>query len=110
MSITMPTATVEGVQLTVTPFRRDAVIGTVGLPALLQLVPSPKLEEDKRAMKYSPGTMRRHAEIRSLVQRTLKATQKGKNVVGYARYIAAGINGEFGSGWSTPPITLWLAR
>ncbi|MEV0611084.1 DNA sulfur modification protein DndB [Polymorphospora rubra] len=109
MSITMPTAAVEGIQLTVTPFRSDAVIGTIGLPALLQLVPSPKLEEDKRAMKFSPGSMRRHAEIRSLVQRTLKATQKGRNVAGYARYIASGINGDFGSGWSTPPITLWLA-
>jgi hypothetical protein len=105
----MPTAAVEGIQLTVTPFRADAVIGTIGLPALLQLVPSPKVEKDKRAMKYSPGAMRRHAEIRSLVQRTLKASQKGRNVAGYARYIAAGINGDFGSGWSTPPITLWLA-
>lgn len=109
MSITMPTAAVEGIQLTVTPFRADAVIGTIGLPALMQLVPSPKLEEDKRAMKFSPGAMRRHAEIRSLVQRTLKATQKGRNVADYARYIASGINGDFGSGWSTPPITLWLA-
>ncbi|MGW0434090.1 DNA sulfur modification protein DndB [Micromonospora sp. NPDC003197] len=109
MSITMPTAAVEGIQLTVTPFRADAVIGTIGLPALLQLVPSPKVEEDKRALKFSSGAMRRHAEIRSLVQRTLKATQKGRNVAGYARYIAAGINGDFGSGWSTPPITLWLA-
>ncbi|GAB3152857.1 hypothetical protein GCM10027290_44470 [Micromonospora sonneratiae] len=109
MSITLPTAAVEGIQLTVTPFRADAVIGTIGLPALLQLVPSPKVEEDKRALKFSSGAMRRHAEIRSLVQRTLKATQKGRNVAGYARYIAAGINGDFGSGWSTPPITLWLA-
>lgn len=108
MSITMPTAAVEGIQLTVIPFRADAVIGTIGLPALLQLVPSPKLEEDKRAMKFSSGAMRRHAEIRSLVQRTLKASQKGRNVAAYARYIASGINGEFGSGWSTPPVTLWL--
>ncbi|MEO3743105.1 DNA sulfur modification protein DndB [Plantactinospora sp. B5E13] len=109
MSITLPTAAVEGIQLTVIPFRTDAVVGTVGLPALLQLVPSPKLEEDRRAMRYTPGAMRRHAEIRSLVQRTLKATQKGRNVEAYARYIAAGISGDFGSGWSTPPITLWLA-
>ncbi|MGI5145110.1 DNA sulfur modification protein DndB [Plantactinospora sp. CA-294935] len=109
MSITMPTAAVEGIQLTVTPFRADAVVGTIGLPALLQLVPSPKVEEDRRAMKFSPGAIRRHAEIRSLVQRTLKASQKGRNVASYARYIASGINGDFGSGWSTPPITLWLA-
>ena len=109
MSIAMPSAVAEGIQLTVTPFRPDAVIGTIGLPTLLQLVPNPKLEEDKRAMKFSPGAMRRHADIRALVQRTLKSTQKGRNVTGYARYIASGVNGDFGSGWSTPPITLWLA-
>jgi hypothetical protein len=109
MSITMPTAAVEGIQLTVSAFRSDAVIGTVSLPTLLQLVPSPKLEEDKQAMKYSPGATRRHAEVRSLVQRMLKSTQKGKNVGKYAKYIAAGISGDYGSGWSTPPVTLWLA-
>ncbi|MDG4829333.1 DNA sulfur modification protein DndB [Solwaraspora sp. WMMD1047] len=109
MLMPLPTAAVEGIQLTVTPFRPDAVIGTIALPALLQLVPSPKREEDKRAMKVSSGAVRRHAEIRSLVQRTLKSSQKGRNVAGYAHYIAAGINGDFGSGWSTPPITLWLA-
>ncbi|GAA2454104.1 DNA sulfur modification protein DndB [Streptomyces macrosporus] len=108
MPITMPTAAVEGVQLTVTPFRPDAVIGTMGLPTLLQLVPSPKAEEDKRALKYASGALRRHAEVRGLVQRMLKASQKGKNVTAYAAYIAAGVNGDHGSAWSTPPITLWL--
>lgn len=38
----------------------------------------------------------------------LKSTQKGRNVTSYAAYIASGVNGEHGSGWSTPPITLWL--
>lgn len=109
MSLTMPTASVEGIPLTVTPFRANAAVGTIGLPTLMQLVPSPKLEEDRRAMRYSPGATRRHAEIRALVQRALRATQKGRNVAGYARYIAAGINGDHGSAWSTPPITLWLA-
>jgi hypothetical protein len=108
MNLTMPTATVEGIQLTVTPFRPDAVIGTMGLPTLLQLVPSPKTEEDTRALKYASGTMRRHAEVRGLVQRMLKASQKGRNVTSYASYIASGINGDHGSAWSTPPITLWL--
>lgn len=108
MPLTMPTASVEGVQLTVIPFRPDAVIGTMGLPTLLQLVPSPKAEEDKRALKYASGTLRRHAEIRGLVQRMLKASQKGRNVASYASYIASGINGTHGSAWSTPPITLWL--
>ncbi|MCT2590883.1 hypothetical protein LHJ74_13345 [Streptomyces sp. N2-109] len=108
LTLSMPTATAEGIQLTVMPFRADAVVGTIGLPTLLQLVPSPKVEEDKRAMKYSSGAMRRHAEVRALVQRMLKSTQKGKNVGSYAAYIAAGIKGEYASGWSTPPITLWL--
>ncbi|WP_030888501.1 MULTISPECIES: DNA sulfur modification protein DndB [Streptomyces] len=108
MALTMPTTTVEGIQLTVMPFRTDAAIGTMGLPTLLQLVPSPKAEEDKRALKYAPGALRRHAEVRGLVQRVLKSTQKGRNVTAYAAYIAAGINGEYGAGWSTPPITLWL--
>ncbi|MEU6017456.1 DNA sulfur modification protein DndB [Streptomyces sp. NPDC047515] len=51
----------------------------------------------------------RHAELRSLVQRALKSTQKGKNVGSYAEYIADGVNGELGAGWSTPPITFWHA-
>ncbi len=108
MTLAMPTAAVEGIQLTVTPFRPDAVIGTMALPTLLQLVPSPKAEEDKRALKYAPGTLRRHAEVRALVQRMLKTTQKGRNVTSYAAYIADGVNGDHGSGWSTPPVTLWL--
>lgn len=108
MTIPMPSTAVEGIQLTVIPFRPDAVIGTMGLPTLLQLVPSPKTEEDKRALKYASGALRRHAEVRALVQRMLKATQKGRNVTSYASYIAAGISGEHGSAWSTPPITLWL--
>lgn len=108
MTLTLPTTTVEGIQLTVIPFRLDAVIGTMGLSTLLQLVPSPKTEEDKRALKYAPGALRRHAEVRGLVQRMLKSTQKGRNVTSYASYIASGVNGEYGSGWSTPPITLWL--
>ncbi len=107
MSITMPTAA-EGIRLTVTPFRPDAVIGAMGLPTLLQLVPSPKAEEDKRALKYASGTVRRHAEVRGLVQRMLKASQKGRNVAPYASYIARGVNGGHGVAWSTPPITLWL--
>ncbi|WP_165966989.1 hypothetical protein [Actinomadura sp. 7K507] len=39
----------------------------------------------------------------------LKSTQKGKNVGHCVRYIGTGIKEEFGSGRSTPPITLWQA-
>ncbi|MEE4495352.1 DNA sulfur modification protein DndB [Streptomyces sp. BE230] len=109
MRITMPTAVIEGTQLTVMPFRADAVIGTMSVPTLVQLVPSPRREEDTKTLKAASGAVRRHAELRALVQRALKSTQKGKNVGSYAEYIADGVNGELGSGWSTPPITFWHA-
>ncbi|MFH9684852.1 DNA sulfur modification protein DndB [Streptomyces sp. NPDC017413] len=109
MRITMPTAVIEGTQLTVMPFRADAVIGTMSVPTLVQLVPSPRREEDVKTLKAASGAVRRHAELRSLVQRALKSTQKGKNVGSYAEYIADGVKGELGAGWSTPPITFWHA-
>jgi hypothetical protein len=105
----MPTAVVEGTQLTVMPFRDDAVIGTMSVPALVQLVPSPRAEEDTKKLKAASGLIRRHAELRATVQRTLKSSQKGKNVGPYAEYIGNGLKGEFGAGWSTPPITMWHA-
>ncbi|WP_225077831.1 DNA sulfur modification protein DndB [Streptomyces sp. CoT10] len=109
MRLTMPTAVVEGTQLTVMPFRDDAVVGTMSVPALVQLVPSPRAEEDPRKLKAASGLVRRHAELRATVQRTLKSSQKGKNVGPYAEYIAAGLKGELGAAWSTPPVTLWHA-
>ncbi|MFF4571621.1 DNA sulfur modification protein DndB [Streptomyces sp. NPDC001410] len=109
MRLTMPTAVVEGTQLTVMPFRDDAVVGTMSVPTLVQLVPSPRAEEDPRKLKAASGLVRRHAELRATVQRTLKSSQKGKNVGPYAEYIAAGLKGELGAAWSTPPITLWHA-
>ncbi|MFF8953439.1 hypothetical protein ACF09I_32230 [Streptomyces sp. NPDC014940] len=108
MRLTMPSGTPEGIPLTVMPFREDAVIGTMSLATLVRLVPSPRQEEDPRALKVASGHDRRHAELRSTVQRTLKS-QKGKNIPDYAEYIAAGILGKHGSAWSTPPITLWHA-
>ncbi|WP_079127574.1 DNA sulfur modification protein DndB [Streptomyces sp. TP-A0874] len=109
MRLTMPTTVVEGIPITVMPFRENAVIGTVALSALLRLVPSPRREEDPKALKASSGQVRQHAEIRAQVQRTLKSTGKGKNATSYAEYIAAGLNGEWGDAWSVPPITFWHA-
>ena len=97
MLLTMPTAVVEGTQLTVMPFRTDAVVGTMSVPTLVQLVPSPRAEEDPRKLKAASGLVRRHAELRATVQRTLKSSQKGKNVGPYAEYIAAGLKGELGA-------------
>ncbi|WP_282082833.1 DNA sulfur modification protein DndB [Streptomyces tendae] len=108
MRLTMPSGTPEGIPLTVMPFRDDAVIGTMSLAALVRLVPSPRQEEDPRLLRTATGHDRRHAELRSTVQRTLKS-QKGKNIAVYAEYIAAGVLGKHGSAWSTPPITLWHA-
>ncbi|MEV7513782.1 DNA sulfur modification protein DndB [Streptomyces diastaticus] len=109
MRLTMPTTVIEGTPITVMPFRENAVIGTVSLPALLQIVPSPRREEDPKALSSASGQVRQHAEIRSQVQRTLKATGKGRNATSYAEYIAAGLNGEWGDAWSLPPITFWHA-
>ncbi|MEV0317867.1 DNA sulfur modification protein DndB [Streptomyces sp. NPDC050658] len=109
MRLTMPTTVIEGTQITVMPFREDAVIGTVSLPALLQMVPSPRREEDQKSLKAASGQLRQHAEIRAQVQRTLKSTGKGKNATSYAEYIATGLNGAWGEAWSLPPITFWHA-
>ncbi|MFG2295585.1 DNA sulfur modification protein DndB [Streptomyces sp. NPDC048603] len=109
MRLSLPTTVVEGTQVTVMPFREDAVVGTISLPALLQIVPSPRREEDQKSLKAASGKMRQHAEIRAQVQRTLKATAKGKNAGSYADYIAAGLSGALGDAWSTPPITFWHA-
>ncbi|GGR75547.1 MULTISPECIES: DNA sulfur modification protein DndB [Streptomyces] len=108
MRLTMPSGVPEGIPLTVIPFREDAVIGTMSLATLVRLVPSPRQEEDPRALRAASGHARRRAELRATVQRTLKS-QKGKNIPDYAEYIAAGILGKHGSAWSTPPITLWHA-
>jgi hypothetical protein len=108
MRLTMPSGTPEGIPLTVMPFREDAVIGTMSLATLVRLVPSPRREEDPRALRTASGHDRRRAELRATVQRTLKS-QKGKNIPAYAEYIAAGILGKHGSAWSTPPVTLWHA-
>lgn len=72
MRLTMPSGTPEGIPLTVMPFREDAVIGTMSLATLVRLVPSPRQEEDPRALKAASGHDRRHAELRATVQRTLK--------------------------------------
>ncbi|MFF3891135.1 DNA sulfur modification protein DndB [Streptomyces sp. NPDC001914] len=109
MRLTMPTGVIEGTQLAVMPFREDAVVGTMSVPTLVQLVPSPRAEEDPRKLKAASGLVRRHAELRATVQRTLKSSQKGRNVAPYAEYIAAGLKGELGAAWSTPPVTLWHA-
>ncbi|CAL9581216.1 hypothetical protein SUDANB58_05040 [Streptomyces sp. enrichment culture] len=108
MRLTLPSGTPEGIPLTVMPVREDAVIGTMSLATLVRLVPSPRQEEDPRALKAASGHDRRRAELRATVQRTLKS-QKGKNIPDYAEYIAAGLLGKHGSAWSTPPITLWHA-
>ncbi|WP_262402763.1 DNA sulfur modification protein DndB [Actinomadura sp. CNU-125] len=109
-AMSMPSAAPEGIRVTVAAFRPTAGVGTIALPTLLQLVPSPRQQEDKRALKHASGSTKRHAEVRELVQRMLKGTQKGKNVDKYARYIGDGIKKELGAAWSTPPITLWLSK
>ncbi|MCX5295836.1 hypothetical protein OG898_04950 [Streptomyces sp. NBC_00193] len=83
MRLSLPTAVVEGAQLTVMPFHEDAVVGTISLPAFLQIVPSPRRGEDQKSLKAASGKIRQH--------------------------IAAGLGGTWGDAWSTPPITFWHA-
>jgi len=61
-------------------------------------------------LRYQQRAMREHAELRNSVQRLLRGTAKGRNVGPYAAYIAAGILGDLGNAWSTPPLCLCSSR
>ncbi|GAA2782408.1 DNA sulfur modification protein DndB [Crossiella cryophila] len=99
----------EGVPVHLMLFRDQAAIGVMSWGTLLTLVPDPILEETKGALRFD-RRLREHAELRATVQRLLKGTQKGRNVASYASYIAAGIRGDLGKAWSTPPLCLWSSR
>ncbi|MEU5521897.1 hypothetical protein ABZ759_14855 [Streptomyces sp. NPDC047860] len=51
MRPTMPSGTPEGIPLTATPVRDDAVRGTLSRATPVRLVPSPRQEKDSRALK-----------------------------------------------------------
>ncbi|MEU7724561.1 DNA sulfur modification protein DndB [Streptomyces sp. NPDC040724] len=107
MSITTFSGT-QGIQIPVHVVRDGVAYGTLALRTLMQYLPDPAQEEDPKKLAMSSAHLRRHAELRSLVQRTVsKASNKGKNVPKYAEYITDGLKGEMGAAWSIPAITLW---
>jgi hypothetical protein len=82
-------------------------LGTAPLGVLGRLVPDPLREESAQAQKHHDRYQRDHRALREQVQRLVKGSGKGKNVMPYADYIAQGIRGERGLAWSTPPLCLW---
>ncbi|MFF2922534.1 DNA sulfur modification protein DndB [Streptomyces celluloflavus] len=96
----------QGVTVPAMIVRPGVAVTTVELFSLVQTVPDPRKEEGKKNLAQAGALLKAHAEIRLLVQRTL-AGAKGKNANEYADYIAAGLRGDL-SGWSTPPVTIWI--
>ncbi|MFI5526680.1 DNA sulfur modification protein DndB [Streptomyces platensis] len=97
----------QGITVPAMIVRPGVAVTTVELFTLVQTVPDPRKEEGKKNLSQASALLKAHAEIRLLVQRTL-AGAKGKNANEYADYIAAGLRGDLLSGWSTPPVTIWI--
>jgi hypothetical protein len=106
--MTMPPS--QGIPILLMRFRPNAAVGVTTWGVLTTLLPDPQREETPAHMRNEPRAMREHAELRNSVQRLLKGTAKGRNVGPYAAYIAAGIRGDLGNAWSTPPLCLWSSR
>ncbi|GAA5031682.1 DNA sulfur modification protein DndB [Actinopolymorpha pittospori] len=83
-------------------------IGTMPWGRLSRIVPDPRRAEDPKALQYASAADREQAEIRNEVQRMINRTKKGENAGDYARYIARGLRGQLGPGWTTPPFALWI--
>ncbi|MER7500675.1 DNA sulfur modification protein DndB [Nonomuraea pusilla] len=105
----MTTPLYDGVPIKLLQFRDCAAVGVTSWGTFLTLVPDPVKGENTSARQMD-RRLSEQAELRNAVQRLLKGTQKGKNVKSYANYIAAGLRGELGRAYSTPPICLWSPR
>jgi hypothetical protein len=106
-----------GVAVPVLPFRHNAAVGVTTLDIAMTLLPDPALEETLQGARSKLAEMirgqrdlRDHAELRNEVQRFLRASAKGRNVLPYASYIARGLRGDLKEAWSIPPLTLWSPR
>ncbi|MFE3760645.1 DNA sulfur modification protein DndB [Streptomyces sp. NPDC059104] len=75
---------------------------------LQSIVPDPRQAEIPRALQYLSAAQREQAELRNEIQRTIQGTKKKANAKDYASYIAAGLRGDRGERWATPPFALWL--
>ncbi|MFF7812459.1 DNA sulfur modification protein DndB [Streptomyces sp. NPDC007945] len=87
--------------------------GVIDCENLLAIVNDPQEVEDatKRAQKAGQPVSE-YARTRAEIQRLIgtAGSKKAKNVGEYADYIAAGLRGDYGEGWSLPQITLWSPR
>ncbi|MET8692617.1 DNA sulfur modification protein DndB [Streptomyces bauhiniae] len=87
--------------------------GVIDCENLLALVNDPQEVENaaKRAQKAAQP-ISEYARMRSDIQRLIgtASSKKAKNIGEYADYIAAGLRGDHGDGWSLPQITLWSPR
>ncbi|MFI6362277.1 DNA sulfur modification protein DndB [Nocardia sp. NPDC050630] len=100
-----------GLPVNVKQLRDKVAIGILDWENLLAIVNDPEVVEKSASSKVDLG-LDEYAALRGEVQRLIgnKASAKAKNIGPYADYIAAGLKGEFGDAWSTPPLTLWCPR
>ncbi len=99
----------DGIPTHLRMVRKGVGLGVVSWATLMHLVGDPRVVE--RQLKSRPELLEA-GELRAQVQRAFKTnaknpSTKARNVTPYAAYIAAGIRGDLGTGWSTPPLTLW---
>jgi len=99
----------QGQPVQCTPIRDSLCSAAVPVGQIFNWVPDPRNAENPRATYTNPMD-KAASEMRNDVQRMIKGTQKGKNADVYAEYISAGMRGDHGHGWSTPPIALWFPQ
>ena len=100
----------KGQPVRVMPIQSHLSFAVMPWGRLARIVPDPRRAEDPKALQYASTTEREQAEIRNEVQRMIHRTKKAENAEDYARYIANGIRGLYGTGWTTPPFALWISE
>ncbi|MFD5414068.1 hypothetical protein OG749_15170 [Streptomyces nojiriensis] len=100
-----------GLPVTVMEVRPQLAIGVLDWESVLAIVHDPRLVELSMSGRVDLG-LGEYGELRNQVQRLIGTggTAKAKNIGSYAEYLAGGIKGKFGHGWSVPPLTLWCPR
>ncbi|MFD7032442.1 DNA sulfur modification protein DndB [Streptomyces sp. NPDC059917] len=100
-----------GLPVTVMEVRPKLAIGVLDWESALAIVHDPQLVELSASGRVDLG-LGEYGQLRSQVQRLIggAGTSKAKNITSYAEYIARGIRGDLGDGWSVPPLTWWCPR